>query len=154
MLETTPVPQIIQGGMGVAVSNWRLARAVACLGQLGVVSGTVIDTVLIRRLQDGDPGGHMRRAMAHFPIARAAEDALHRYWLPAGRPAGRAYRLLSLPRAKLSPARRELMMLAAFVEVWLACDLQSLRGNDKILHVLPRLYRHNLGQFCSRRRDA
>lgn len=120
MLETTPVPQIIQGGMGVAVSNWRLARAVACLGQLGVVSGTVIDTVLIRRLQDGDPGGHMRRAMAHFPIARAAEDALHRYWLPAGRPAGRAYRLLSLPRAKLSPARRELMMLAAFVEVWLA----------------------------------
>ena len=106
--------------MGVAVSNWCLARAVACQGQLGVVSGTVIDTVLVRRLQDGDAGGHMRRAMAHFPIPRVAEDALRRYFLPAGRPAGRAYRLLPIPRAKLTAARRELMMLASFVEVWLA----------------------------------
>ena len=120
MPETKPAPQIIQGGMGVAVSNWCLARAVARHGQLGVVSGTVIDTVLVRRLQDGDPGGHMRRGMLHFPIARVAADALRRYFLPAGRPAGRGYRLLPIPRAKLTPARRELMMLAAFVEVWLA----------------------------------
>ena len=35
------LPTIIQGGMGVAVSNWRLARAVARAGQLGVVYGTV-----------------------------------------------------------------------------------------------------------------
>ena len=31
---------IIQGGMGVAVSSWQLARAVSQAGQLGVVSGT------------------------------------------------------------------------------------------------------------------
>ena len=50
--------RIIQGGMGVAISGWRLAAAVGCLpGCLGVVSGTAIDTVLARRLQDGDPGG-------------------------------------------------------------------------------------------------
>ena len=98
--------------MGVAVSNWCLARAVACQGQLGVVSGTVIDTVLVRRLQDGDAGGHMRRAMAHFPIPRVAEDALRRYFLPAGRPAGRAYRLLPIPRAKLTMVMMlQLMML-------------------------------------------
>jgi NAD(P)H-dependent flavin oxidoreductase YrpB (nitropropane dioxygenase family) len=61
-------PMIIQGGMGVAISNWRLARTVSQLGQLGVVSGTGIDTVMVRRLQDGDPGGHVRRAAAHFPV--------------------------------------------------------------------------------------
>ena len=37
-------PTIIQGGMGAAISNWRLARAVAKEGQLGVVSGTALAT--------------------------------------------------------------------------------------------------------------
>ena len=36
--------------MGAGVSNWRLAQAVAKLGQLGVVSGTALDLVLARRL--------------------------------------------------------------------------------------------------------
>lgn len=67
-MRASDLPMIIQGGMGAAVSDWRLARAVAACGQLGVVSGTGIDTILIRRLQDGDPDGAMRRAMAHFPI--------------------------------------------------------------------------------------
>ena len=40
--------------MGIAVSNWRLARAVATAGQLGVVAGTDIDCVLVGRRQDGD----------------------------------------------------------------------------------------------------
>ena len=64
---TGVVPTLIQGGMGVAVSGWRLARAVSLSGQLGVISGTAIGVVLARRLQDGDPGGHLRRALARFP---------------------------------------------------------------------------------------
>ena len=72
--------------MGIAVSNWRLANAVARLGQLGIVSGVAIDTVLARRLQDGDPGGHMRRAIGHFPIPQVAAEALARYFHPGGRP--------------------------------------------------------------------
>src|SRR4051794_25688325 len=56
-----PEPRIIQGGMGVAVSGWRLAREVSRLGQLGVVSGTALAVVLSRRLQLGDPGGELRR---------------------------------------------------------------------------------------------
>ena len=64
----TPLPRIIQGGMGVGVSNWKLANVVSSHGQLGVVSGTALDTVFVRRLQDGDEGGHLRRAMQHFPI--------------------------------------------------------------------------------------
>jgi nitronate monooxygenase len=70
-------PLIIQGGMGAAVSNWFLARATALRGQLGVVSGTGIDTVLVRRLQDGDAGGHMRRAMALFPTTYHPEPITH-----------------------------------------------------------------------------
>ena len=60
-------PIIIQGGMGVGVSGWRLARTVAETGQLGVVSGTALPLVLTRQLQLGDPGGHLARALAHFP---------------------------------------------------------------------------------------
>ena len=59
-----PLPMLIQGGMGVGVSGWRLARAVAVTGQLGAVSGTAIDTVHARVLGDGDPDGHLRRAYA------------------------------------------------------------------------------------------
>ena len=48
------LPQIIQGGMGIGISHWKLAREVSLTGQLGVVSGTAIDNVLARRLQNGD----------------------------------------------------------------------------------------------------
>ena len=74
-------PTIIQGGMGVAVSHWRLAQTVSRLGQLGVVSGTALDQVFVRRLQDGDPGGHMRRGLDRFPFPGIAQrilaDVLH-----------------------------------------------------------------------------
>jgi len=113
-------PLIIQGGMGAAVSNWFLARATALRGQLGVVSGTGIDTVLIRRLQDGDSGGHMRRAMAQFPIPGVSEQTLEQHFLPDGRPAGTPYRALPLHKAPVSRARQLLTMLANYVEVWLA----------------------------------
>lgn len=114
------LPLIIQGGMGAAVSNWRLANAVTRTGQLGVVSGTGIDTVLVRRLQDGDPGGHMRRGMEHFPIRRAADAALRSFYRPKGRAPGEPYTLLPVYRQVMAPARQELTMLAAFVEVFLA----------------------------------
>ena len=70
------LPVIIQGGMGIAVSDWHLARAVAKCGQLGVVSGTALDSVFVRRLQDGDIGGHLRRAMAAFPMPAVVTAAL------------------------------------------------------------------------------
>ena len=66
-------PVIIQGGMGAGVSSWRLAQAVSRLGQLGVVSGTALDEIFVRRLQDGDPGGHMRRGLDAFPFPAMAE---------------------------------------------------------------------------------
>ncbi|HET9452822.1 MAG TPA: nitronate monooxygenase [Gemmatimonadaceae bacterium] len=113
------LPRIIQGGMGVAVSNWRLANAVSRAGQLGVVSGTVLDTVMVRRLQDGDPEGHIRRAMAHFPIAGIADAILRRYFLESGR-GGAPYKALPMYKQVVTDARQQVTMVANFVEVWLA----------------------------------
>jgi NAD(P)H-dependent flavin oxidoreductase YrpB (nitropropane dioxygenase family) len=115
-------PLIIQGGMGVAVSNWRLARAVSSLGQLGVVSGTGLDTVLVRRLQDGDPGAHLRRAMARFPFADVVSETMRRYFLPDGRAPGAAYKRLPLPSVEGTAFGRGLTALAGFTEVFLARD--------------------------------
>lgn len=106
--------------MGVAVSNWRLAQAVSRAGHLGVVSGTAVDVVVARRLQDGDPGGHVRRALAAFPVAAMAERVLSTYFLPQGRPAGQAYR--RVPMFTLVPPvpLQELVVVANFCEVFLA----------------------------------
>ncbi len=114
------LPSIIQGGMGVGVSNWRLARAVAAYGELGVVSGTGLDTLFIRRLQDGDPGGHLRRAMEHFPIPAVVERTLADYFRPTGREPGEPYRMIPMYRQVVGRARHQLTVLANFVEVFLA----------------------------------
>jgi NAD(P)H-dependent flavin oxidoreductase YrpB (nitropropane dioxygenase family) len=106
--------------MGVAVSGWRLARAVASRGGLGVVSGTALDTVLVRRLEDGDQGEHVRRAMTRFPLQRVVTETLAQHFNSEGREEHEPYTLLPLPRRVLGRAREELMMLAAFVEVSLA----------------------------------
>ena len=120
MSATEILPRIIQGGMGAAVSGWRLARAVALRGQMGVVSGTGIDTVFVRRLQDGDPGGHLRRAMAAFPIPRVAEAAQAKYFRPGGRPDGTPYAMIPMHRLGMPIRQQELLILAGFAEVWLA----------------------------------
>ncbi|MHB1172111.1 MAG: nitronate monooxygenase [Lacisediminihabitans sp.] len=114
------LPVIIQGGMGIGVSSWRLARAVARTGQLGVVSGIALDTVLARRLQDGDPGGDMRRALDHFPVQAMAGRVRARYFRPGGRAAGQPY--APAPKLSLHPTRaaQELSVVGNFVEVWLA----------------------------------
>jgi len=113
-------PMIIQGGMGVGVSSWRLARAVARRGQLGVVSGSVLDTLFVRRLQDGDAGGHLRRALAQLPITGAAEEILERYFLDGGRDEGASYRAVPMYRQVVGRAREQLTVAANFCEVWLA----------------------------------
>jgi NAD(P)H-dependent flavin oxidoreductase YrpB (nitropropane dioxygenase family) len=145
MTDALAVPLIIQGGMGVGVSNWRLARAVSLRGQLGVVSGTGIDSVLVRRLQDGDPGGHMRRAMLKFPLPQVAADALRLYFHNEGRPPRAPYKVLPKYKQVVSKVRQQLTMLAAFVEVHLAKEGHGgLVGMNLLTKVqmpnLPSLY--------------
>ena len=78
-------PVLIQGGMGAGVSNWRLAQAVSRQGHLGVVSGTALDGIFVCRLQEGDRGGHMRRALEHIPVPGLADEILSRYYKPGGK---------------------------------------------------------------------
>jgi len=120
MTHAAVLPSIIQGGMGVGVSNWGLARAVSSYGQLGVVSGTGLDTLFVRRLQDGDLGGHLRRAMERFPLSGVAEAVLERYFKPSGREEGEPYTLLPMYQQVMDRARHQLTALANFVEVYLA----------------------------------
>jgi nitronate monooxygenase len=115
-----PLPLIIQGGMGIGVSNWTLARAVSSRGHLGVVSGTCIDSLFVRRLQDGDPGGHLRRAIAAFPLPDVSRQALENWFIPEGKAPDASYRLLSMWRQKVSTVREQVAILSSFAEVWLA----------------------------------
>lgn len=113
-------PKIIQGGMGVAVSGWPLARAVSRMCQLGVVSGTALSLVLTRRLQLGDPDGTLRRALAHFPFQGMASKILAEFFVPGGKSAATPYKLSPMPTLNLNPALAELIVVANFVEVFLA----------------------------------
>lgn len=123
-------PVVIQGGMGVNVSSWQLARAVSQRGQLGVVSGTALDGVLARGLQDGDPGGHLRRALAAFPDQEMAERILDRYFVDGGRAADVPYRPNPTLTIKPSRAAVELSVLGNFAHVWLA-----KQGHDGIVGI-------------------
>ena len=138
-------PKIIQGGMGVAVSNWRLARAVSQQGQMGVVSGTAIDLVLARRLQMGDLGGEMRRALAAFPIPEMAQRVVDAYFIPGGKAHDAPFKGTPMHSLKTPRALDELTVLGNFVEVYLAREGHDgaigVNYLEKIqLPTLPSLY--------------
>jgi nitronate monooxygenase len=118
--ESGRLPLIIQGGMGVAVSNWRLARTVSALGQLGVVSGTALDQVMVRRLQDGDSDGTLRSAFARFPFPDVTARIWKKYFVEGGKPNTRQYALAPVPDETPSREFLETCVLANFAEVWLA----------------------------------
>lgn len=106
--------------MGVAVSGWRLARAVSAAGQLGVVSGTLLPVVLARRLQLGDPAGELRAASSAFPDPALVARVLRRWFVAGGKSPREPFAAVPMPSADPSPAWTELTVLANFVEVWLA----------------------------------
>lgn len=137
-------PEIIQGGMGIAVSDWRLAKSVASLGQLGVVSGTAINSVLVRRLQDGDPQGDTRRALKAFPNQKIAEKILEQYFIEGGKPPEAAYKRSPLYQIQSSLPLLQLTVVANFVEIWLAKEGHSgLVG----LNLLEKIQMPNLASI-------
>ena len=125
-----PLPVVIQGGMGVAVSSWQLARVVSQAGQLGVVSGTALDVVIARRLQDGDTGGHVRRALEHFPVPAIAQRVLSRYFLEGGRAPDQPYHPVPKLSMRTPAAGLELSIVANYAEVWLAKE-----GHDGVVGI-------------------
>lgn len=113
-------PVIIQGGMGIGVSSWRLARAVARAGQLGVVSGVALDTILVRRLQLGDPDGSVRKALEQFPNEKVAARILDRYFVEGGIEPDRSFANFPLLRLDQRFDETALLVAANFVEIFLA----------------------------------
>lgn len=139
------LPTIIQGGMGVGVSGWRLANSVARMGHLGVVSGTGIDNVMVRTLQKGDAGGHIRRALAQLPLPSVSQRILKEYFHPEGLPDGQAFKRLPVVTANLTPSHQETIVAANFVEVFLAREghtgLVGINLLEKVqMTTLPSLY--------------
>ncbi|MCB0157673.1 MAG: hypothetical protein KDD83_06050, partial [Caldilineaceae bacterium] len=90
MTDLKPI-KLIQGGMGVHVSNWRLAKAVAMARPgvtVGTISGTALDVVYARLLQLGDPGGHARRALQALDTmygVSIGRTVMERYFIPGGK---------------------------------------------------------------------
>jgi nitronate monooxygenase len=114
------LPKIIQGGMGVAISNWNLAKAVSRQGQLGVVSGTGIAHIFVARLMDGDLGGHIQRALSAFPFQDSVSRILEKYYVAKPTTPKQPYKRPSMWTMKPSKALNELTVIANFVEVFLA----------------------------------
>lgn len=134
-------PRLIQGGMGIAVSNWTLAKAVSQLGHLGVVSGTAINSVLVRRLQDGDKDGTTRRALAQFPSQSIVAHIIEQYFVDGGKPKDQPYKRAPLYNLKSSITLLQQTMVASFVEVFLAKEGHSGQVGINLLEkvVLPNL---------------
>jgi nitronate monooxygenase len=112
------VPWLIQGGMGIAISGWQLAHAVSSAGQLGVVSGTALDAVFIRRLQEYGVDASLQAALDLFPSQRVVEEIVRHF--ASHRSASGAYRTLPMLTQQSSGRRIDALVLASFVEVTLA----------------------------------
>ena len=125
LTETMKDFTIIQGGMGVAISDWKLAKAVSSEGQLGVVSGTGIALIMIARLMGGDVGEHVRRALSHFPFQDSVKRILDTYFVREPKSPPEPYR--RPPMWTLVPTKllNELTVLANYVEVFLAKEGHS-----------------------------
>jgi len=106
----------------VGVSNWRLANAVSKLGQLGVVSGTALDQLFVRRLADGDEGGFLKRGVDAFPFPEMARRIWQEYFVPGGKPAMAPYPNVPMHQRNSPRKLVELCMVSNFVEVFLAKD--------------------------------
>jgi hypothetical protein len=157
----TPPSHADPRGHGVAVSDWRLARAVSVAGQLGVVSGTALESVMVRRPATRRSGGHTRRALGQYPVPAVADSILD----------GTTSRAASLPTRGSCRRRwgvpssrgnlRDLLVASNFVEVHLAREGHSgpvgINYMEKIQTPLWRLSMDRCWQASTtarRRRDS
>jgi len=113
------LPQIIQGGMGVGVSSWQLAREVSLHGQLGVVSGTAVAVTFARRLQEEETHQLMSDILNDFPFPKIAERVRLKYQ-PSSEQKGNKYKSVPMPSIDQSKDLTELMVVATYAEVKLA----------------------------------
>lgn len=111
-------PLIIQGGMGIAVSNYHLAKAVSMAGQLGVVSGTAIDAVMAMRLHYGDILGNVRRSLNNFPVKEIGQQMVDKFY-NANNKIKQMFKF-TMPSLNMSHEKENEIVTANFSEVFLA----------------------------------
>lgn len=124
------------GGMGVNISDWLLAKTLSMLGQIGTLSGTALERVVARILQNGDPGGHVRRALSHFPFPKHAEKVLNAYFIKGGITKSTPFKSVSFFTIYPDPLLMSLTICANYAFVWLAKEghknLVSINYLEKI----------------------
>ena len=119
-VDARELPWLIQGGMGIAISNWTLARAVSLAGQLGVVSGTGIETVFVRRLQDDGVDDRLQAVLDAFPLQTVVDDALAKFNPSRRGGPDLPYRVAPMSTHRNVQSSQDLLVLASYVEVALA----------------------------------
>jgi NAD(P)H-dependent flavin oxidoreductase YrpB (nitropropane dioxygenase family) len=115
--------------MGIAISGWPLARAVAQAGQLGVVSGTAIDSVFVRRLQDDGVDESLRAVLDDFPVPSVVNEVVEQF-ATVRRSASAPYRTIPMLTHRNVQRSQDVLVLAAYVEVALA-----KRGHDGLVGI-------------------
>lgn len=133
------LPKIIQGGMGVNISNWHLARAVAMLGQLGTFSGVALERVMARILQIGGlDANEIVRVLSNSPdqeIQEMGKKIIAKYWKNPKQ---------GIPVFSVNPSRQliELTICANYTFTFLAkeghCNPVSVNYLEKI--AMPHLF--------------
>jgi len=113
-------PKIRLGGMGINISDWFLAKTMSMLNQIGTLSGTALDIVVARKLQMGDPGGHIRRALAHFPFPLIAKKVLDEYFVKDGIKKETKFKVVPFFTVNPSNLLIALTICANYAFVWLA----------------------------------
>jgi nitronate monooxygenase len=138
------LPEIIQGGMGVGVSSWKLAKEVSMHGQLGVVSGTAVAVTFARRLQEEETHDLMKEILVDFPFPNIRDRVISKYPVNIERK-GDKYKSVPMPSIDQSKDLTDLMVLATYAEIKLAKSghngLIGVNLLEKIqVPTLPSLY--------------
>ncbi len=134
--------KIIQGGMGVSISTWLLARTVSLEGGLGTVSGVGAERILAYSLQRGDEGGHFRRALTSFPYQEMSKLIIDEYFVEGGIKENTPYKKIGMFTMNPSESLKMLTVCGNYCLVWLSKEGHnnpiSINWLEKVQ--LPHIY--------------
>lgn len=134
--------RLLQGGMGIGVSGYKLVRAVNLSDDegrvAGIFSGVAYREVFVRTLQLGDQGGDLRRAMKHFPGSRyIVRRTLKRYFRATGKRT--LQKFLPTVSYEDQPALcQELDVISTFCGIWLSRNVGYGRKMPVGLNLLEK----------------
>jgi nitronate monooxygenase len=118
----TALPKIILGGMGVNISDWFLARILAMLGQIGIVSGVALDRVMARILQlGGEEARIIIEVLKDFPFPKVAEKIVNKYH---NKPHA------TVQRCTLNPSRESIELIVCANWVWITLAKRDHLGRE------------------------